>query len=233
MSAVEQLTKELHDQPAVPLKPNQIKDYEEEMDRATKVAQAPPYVTGIDRGAAENRRRQIDSTLRNQAPRQIDEPMRRDKVAKLADRVLREEIVPALQSQVVMRRNPAGAVGAFLTGENSKPVKTAIGQWRRAMRALDPQNEDPDYTNVERYRPTGMIPGAATYMADAQIPGVFAMTPTAKENWPLGEPKVETPVAQAKKRELSDEQRQEMGRRLAEGRAKKAAAKAAAAEVQG
>jgi len=130
-----------------------------------------------------------------------------------------------------MRRNPAGAVDAFRRGEGSKATKHKIGTWKRAMRAIDPYNTDRDYTNIERFRAEGSnADGTSTFMGDAQIPGKFAMTPAAKANWPLGEPTVTTPLAQAreaesgkKRKPLSPEARAAAVARLAAGRAKKAA----------
>jgi hypothetical protein len=126
-------------------------------------------------------------------------------------------------TQEEMRRNPAGAVDAFLKGEGSRAGKDAILTWRRAQRAVDPSNEDEDYTNIERFRPVTRAAGPSTFMAEAQIPGNFAMSAQAKHNWPLGEPTVETPLKTAKKREskMTPEQRAEFGRRMAEARAAK------------
>jgi hypothetical protein len=99
-------------------------------------------------------------------------------------------------------------VDSFLKRENSPAIKKAILTWKRAMRALDPTNTDQDYTNIEKFRPEGVNPdGTSTFMADAQIPGVFAMSPAAKANWPLGAPTVDTALGQVKKRELSEKQK--------------------------
>jgi hypothetical protein len=73
---------------------------------------------------------------------------------------------------------------------------------KRAIRALDPENPDPDLTNMERFRPEGgRADGTTTFMPGATIPGFLAMTPAAKANWPLGEPTVETPLKAARARE--------------------------------
>jgi hypothetical protein len=99
-----------------------------------------------------------------------------------------------------MYRNPSRAVGHYMRHENSPRVKDAILTWKRAVRSLAPDDPDPDLTNVESFRPDGSrSDGTATFMGDAMIPGFLAMTPQAKQNWPLGEPTVDTAVAQARR----------------------------------
>lgn len=230
-SSVSELKSLLHDQPINPLRPNQVQDYQEEADRNHKIAQAPPWQGG-DRGVAVRRHDQLQRMIREQAPHMIEEPLQRDRVAKLTSEVLTNVIQPALLTRAQMRRNPAGAVDAFIKREQSKPVKDAILTWKRAMRALDPENSDQDYTNIERFRAEGINPdGTSTFMVDAQIPGVFAMTPAAKQKWPLGEPHVKTPLAQAKKRELSEAQLAGLKKAQDARKAAVAARKAAATEV--
>lgn len=225
--AVEALKAELHDQPHNPLRPNQVQEYEEERQRLQTIVRAPSWQTGADRGAATKRYRQIEKLLREQAPKPL-EGARRDKVAKLANEVLEGVIRPAMLPRAQMRRNPAGAVDQYLRRENSKTVKGATLAWKRAMRAIESENMDQDFTNVERFRPEGGNPdGTSTFMADAQLPGRFAQTPLAKENWPLGDPTAETAVGQVKKRELSEAQKanlEKMRERAAEARAAKKAA---------
>lgn len=235
MSKVKELETLLSDQPQNPLRAHQIEAFQEEKARQESIVRAPAWQAGADRGAATKRFRQIDKYLREQAPKEMDAP-RRDRVAKLADEVL-AEIKDVMLPRNVMRRNPAGAVDAFRRGEGSQANKHRIAQWKRAMRAIDPQNTDRDYTNLERFRPEGISPdGTASFMGDAQIPGKFAMTPRAKENWPLGEPTVTNPLAQAreaevveatkpKRKPLSPEARRASIERLAAARAKKAALK--------
>ncbi len=127
-------------------------------------------------------------------------------MARLASEVLETVIRPALLTQEEMRRNPAGAVGRFLSTENSRPVQEAIQDWKRAQLAVEQGNPDPALANVERFRPSM---GAGTFMANAQIPGHFAMTPQAKANWPADMPAegtVDTPLKQVRKRERSEAQ---------------------------
>ncbi len=223
---VQQLAQALKDQPANPLRNHQVEEYTRERDRLQAIVGAPAYVPG-SRGVAAKQARELDALME----RQVAKPLsgdRKDQVAKLADEVMDKVIKPALLPREEMRRNPAGAVGKFMRQENSKPVKQAIQQWKRAQLALEPGNEDPDLANVERFRPelihaTG---GVGTFMPGAQIPGNFAMTPLAKENWPLGEPQVDTPLKQAQKREMSEAQKAALAKARASAAAKRAAAQA-------
>ena len=218
----QQLNDLLKDQPLNPLRSHQIESYREEHDRLQSIVKAPAWQTGADRGAAQKRFKQIDKLLQDGAPKALDH-YRKDKVAVLAKEAL-EEIKSAMLPQSTMRRNPAGSVDHYRRNEGSKQVKDKILTWKRAMRALDPENMDQDYTNLERYRPTGAPDdGTATFMAGAQIPGKFAQTPLAKEHWPLGEPTVETPLKTAQRKQMTDEQKNAARERLAHAREVKAA----------
>jgi hypothetical protein len=190
----------LTDQPENPLRPNQLADWQEEQARVEAMAQAPQYVTGQNRGAALRRSREISKLLAAQAPKKITDG-RVNRVKALADTVLETIIRPGLLPRAVMRRNPAGAVGHFRRTEGHPVFKRAVLTWKRALRALDPENPDPDHSNYERVRPEGAHPdGVATYMADAQIPGQFAMTPQAKANYPFPDPPTSA-LAQVQSRE--------------------------------
>ena len=200
--AVAELETLLTDQPKVPLRPNQVMEYEDELRRQQQMVQAPAYVTGHSRGGAQQRVRQIQRALDEGAPKPIPDPGRANRVKRLADAIVSEVIAPALLTRAQMRRNPATAVDHYRRTEATKPWKHAVFQWRRAMRALDPTNDGIDFTNYEQFRQEGEGPGgAATFMVGAQIPGHLAMTPQAKANWPLGEPTADTALKQVKRAE--------------------------------
>jgi hypothetical protein len=204
--AVKKLEQALSDQPANPLRNHQVQEFQGEAQRLQAFVNSPSYVSG-DRGAATERYRAVQKTLNDQAAKPVT-GAKRDEVSKLAAEVLEQDIRPSLIPQEVMRRNPAGAVGEFMRRENSRTTQHAIQQWKRAQLAIEPDNEDPDLANVERFRPQVHVPGqSATFMANSQIPGHFAQSPAAKENWPLGDPLVETPLKQAQKREMSEAQK--------------------------
>jgi len=205
--AVQQLQQALKHQPENPLRNHQVQEYQSEAARLREVVNAPAYVTGVDRGAAAKRAKEVNKLIDTQAAKPLSGDAK-DKVAALANEVLNDVIRPALLPREVMRRNPAGAVGEFLKRENSPYVQHAIQQWKRARLAVEAGNPDPDLANVEVYRPETIhaTGGAATFMPGAQIPGNFAMTPQAKANWPLGDPTADTALKQAQKRDRTPAQ---------------------------
>lgn len=226
--AVKQLEHALKDQPANPLRNAQALEYTQEIDRLEGVSQNPAWVTGANRGKAA----QQAKALRKMVDHQIVKPVhgeKKDMIAKLADEVMENVIRPALVPREDMRRNPAGAVGRFMRQENAKPIKQAVQQWKRAQLALEPGNEDPDLANVERFRPERIhdTGGVATFMPGAQIPGNFAFSRQAKENWPTGMPEqgtVNSPLAQAQKKERTPAQIEALARAQAAAKAKRDAA---------
>ena len=233
IEVVEKLKAELLDQPHNPLRHNQIRAYEAERSRLQTMRDAPPWVSGGARADAAKSLRRVEKTLADQAPKRIDEPDRRDRVAKLTEEVIKDVVQPAMLTHAEMRRNPAGAVDAFMRRENHPVVKDAILAVKRAMRGLNPDHDGIDYTNMERFRRSGINPdGVATYMADAQLPGNFAFGPLAKENWPFGDPQVDTALKQVQRRELTGEAREAAQARAAKARQaladKRAALKATA-----
>ena len=223
--SVKQLEHALSNQPANPLRNHQVEEYQSEAKRLRDITTAPAYVTGVDRGAASKRSREVEKAIAQQAAKPLT-GAERDKVAKLATEVLERDIRPALLPREEMRRNPAGAVGRFLKEENSPQVQHAIQQWKRAQLAIESGNPDPDLANIERFRPEKIhdTGGVSTFAAGAQIPGNFAMTPKAKENWPLGEPQVDTPLKQAVKRERTEAQIAALAKAQQARAAKRAAA---------
>ena len=104
--------------------------------------------------------------------------------------VLESHILEGMPTREEMRRNPPGAVDRH---RNWNRKKAAVLEWKNNQVQLNPDSDDVDLCNIERLRPSEMNQtGASTYMASAQIPGNFAMTPAAKDNWPLGAPQVTT-----------------------------------------
>ena len=200
--AVGQLKALLHDQPHNPMRPNVKEYHKEELKRLEDIMRAPSFIMA-DRGFASKKRNEIMKLLDAQSPKKIEEPARLDAVTKLATEVLEKTIKPAMLTHEEMRRNPVGSVDGFLRRENAPVIKDAILAWKRAMWALEPDNPDIDYTNMEKHRRSATPEGAATFMANAQIPGNFAMTPTAKDNWPLGEPTADTVLKQVQRTEAS------------------------------
>ena len=222
--SVKQLESALSAQPLNPLRNHQVEEYQSEAKRLRDITTAPAYVTGVDRGAAAKRSREVEKAIALQAAKPLT-GVERDKVAKLAAEVLERDIRPALLPREEMRRNPAGAVGRFLKEENSPQVQHAIQQWKRAQLAIESGNPDPDLANIERFRPEKIhdTGGVSTFSAGAQIPGNFAMTPLAKENWPLGEPTATTAIGEVKKREMTEAQKAGLAKAQAARAAKRLA----------
>lgn len=200
--ATQKLEELLKDQPSNPLRPHQARAYREESRRLREIVNAPQYVSGVDRGAAAKKARETEEVMTRQLPKPLIGETQ-DQVAKLAQEVMDGDIRPAMLTKEEMWRNPAGAVGHYLKKERHPITKAAIHLWKRAMLTLEPQSDDPDQANIERFRPEKMLTGTSTFMADAQIPGKFAMTPQAKEHWPLGEPTADTALKQVQEAEVA------------------------------
>lgn len=202
---VEELKALTTDQPQNPLRPNQIKAFQEEMDRQTAMATAPAWVEGHSRGRARERARELGRLLDAQAPKPITGP-RNDAVRHKVQEVLEKVIQPGMPTRAEMRRNPPGVVGRILRTEFNPVFKDAVLTVKRAMHGVDLDGEaasDPDYTNMERFRREGTGDGTASFMADGQIPGVFAWSPQAKANWPLPDPPTSA-IAQVQQREARE-----------------------------
>ena len=226
---VAELKSLLTDQPAMPLRPDQVDEYQDEHRRLTGMAQGRdmdgnPNQTWLpaNRGLASRTASRVKKILDEQAPKKITDPKRRDRVAALVQELEQTVIAPALLPVDVMRRNPAGAVGQVLKREMSREFKDLALTVRRGIAALDPDDRDPDARGYERLRRESATEGAASFMAGAQIPGNFGMTPQAKANWPLGEPTADTAIKQASRAEKSRAS-------LAKARAARAAKKAGTA----
>ena len=148
------------------------------------------------------RRNHLEDDLRDNAPPEIESGTR-DALYKY-QKDLEEKIAEGMPTQEVMRRNPVGAVDMHTAWERGN--KQRIKTWKNVCRLIEPDNDQKDYTNVERLRKSGLTPDmAASYMMTGQIPGNFAMTSLAKANWPLGEPKVDTPLKTAERIEVADD----------------------------
>lgn len=205
MSVLAQLKAELTDQPRNPLRPHQVQEHRDELARVQAVAggldvdgQQRPWMPG-DRGAAYRRAQQIKKVLHEQAPKPASGEQK-DRIAALTKEVIDTVIAPSMLTEAEMRRNPAGAVGQFTRREGSKPIKDAILTARQGLLAVEPENDDPDYLNMDRFRSSGLVPNAPTFMADAQMPGYVSYSHIPQEQWPFSMPQ-NTAIAQVKLRE--------------------------------
>lgn len=200
-----------------------------ELEQLKRLTDQPTYVqgaiTGEGRAALGKRKRQIEKDLQAGSPPELTGAAK-DALAQ-REAQLEADIRVGMLTTEEMRRNPATAVDRHRKWDRAN--KDKILEWKNIRRALNPDSDEKDLANIERLRPT-MLPmgmnATSTFMADAQIPGKFAMTPTAKQNWPLGEPKVNTPLKQAAKREASEATKAARAAGLARAREVKAAKKA-------
>jgi hypothetical protein len=119
-----------------------------------------------------------------------------------AERELAEQIKEGMLPMEVMRRNPPGAVQHHIKWEREK--KDTILAWKNLRRLNNPDDDSEDLANIELLRPSMAPTGVPSFMVGAQIPGLFAMSPQAKENWPENMPEygtVDSPMKQAEARE--------------------------------
>jgi len=159
-------------------------------------------MTGDVMKTLTKRRNHLEDDLKDNAPPEI-ESATRDVLYKY-QKDLEEKIAEGMPTQEVMRRNPVGAVDMHTAWERGN--KQRIRTWKNVCRLIEPDNDQKDYTNVERLRKSGLTQDmAASYMMTGQLPGNFAMTSLAKANWPLGEPKVDTPLKVAERTEVADD----------------------------
>ena len=143
-------------------------------------------------------RSDLEENVAPEVPRQAVD----DLVA--AERALAEEISEGMLPHEVMRRNPPGSVSHHIKWREKLGDK--IFAWKNLRRMLNPDDTSEDVANVEMLRKSSArLDGAPTFVADAQIPGVFAMTPQAKANWPEGMAEygtLKSALKQAEEREL-------------------------------
>ena len=148
---------------------------------------------------------------------------------------------PGFLTWVEMRRNGVGAVDKNI--RHQKKIIDGMtnkdrGLFIKNLRILlNPDSEDQDLCNLEDLRDSGeRIDGAATYDPNAQIAGVFAMTPAAKANFDEtfpDSPTIHTPLKHAEELERMENEIAELKAKLAKSdEAKKIKREAIAANKQ-
>jgi hypothetical protein len=179
---------------------------EEERDRI----KAQLSYTGPGAGSADQKANaakwmhHLDEDLEDNSP----PPLTKDQqdAAYKREQELTAFIKEGMLTQEEMRRNPVSAVDRHMKWEAAK--KSAILEWKNLRILLNAEAREQDLANVETLRPSqaatsGML-ASSSFMPDAQIPGLFGMTPLAKQNWPEAMPEygtVNSPLAQAAARE--------------------------------
>lgn len=153
--------------------------------------QAMPHAKGEDIGILQRRKKQTEKQLWSQSP----EPLtgaEKDKL-KALERRLRDRITENMPTEEVMRKNPVGAVDWHTRW--SKATKPLVRMWKNARIQLNPDSEDRDLANIERYRPSGQMD---RMRSDAQIPGMMTYGTIDDEQWPFPKPE-NTALDQAKR----------------------------------
>ena len=177
-------------------------------------------LTSERRGELRDRQRDIQKQLARYAPRDDLSGETKDALHKL-EVELADKIKEGMLSAEEMRRNRGDSVDRHMAWEKAK--KPTILMWKNIRRMLHAGSDAPNVSNIETLRPSMIYPhsGAATFMADAKIPGNFAMTSAAKANFDEtfpDSPTVDTAMKQVERRE--NEALEELQRRFAELEAK-------------
>lgn len=200
------------------LKSEQILDLKEEQTQIdAALAPTNPFRNKISKPQLMHQRRKaIDKQLEDFAPAPL-EGSEKDKLANL-EKELRAAWINNMPTEEEMRKNPAGMVDRHRKWE--KLNKKIIGQWKNVRRQLEPDSDDPDLANIERYRPHGVMD---RLVAGAQISGAMNYRTIPQENWDTafeGKKPENTALEQAKRvrREMSEEDKDRARRNLARAR---------------
>ncbi len=200
------------------LKAEQIQDLHEEKDQIdAALAPTNPFRSKISKPQLMHQRRKaIDRQLEDYAPEKLD-GMEKDKLANL-EKELRAAWTTNMPTEEEMRKNPPGMVDRHRKWE--KLNKKIIGQWKNVRRQLEPDSDDKDLANIERYRPSGVMD---RLVAGAQISGAMNYRNIPQENWDTafeGKKPENTALEQAKRvrREMSEEAKDRARANLARAR---------------
>ena len=167
-----------------------------------------PHAKPEERGMLMQRRDKAKRSLDTQSP----EPLtgaEKDKLYKLEKR-LKDKILNNMPTDEVMRKNPAGAVDWHQRWE--KANKKLVRIWKNVRIQLNPDSQDRDLANIDRYRPSGQTDRMRT---DAQIPGLISYGNVDEEQWPFEQP-TNTALAQAQKHYDETTAEEDVNRALAD-----------------
>lgn len=160
------------------LRPSQRMALKEDLQLAEEKLTNPEMAPYLQHKAeAQRQHRKLRKVLEESGPEPFKTPQDKDQAAIRA-RELRDDILIGMPTQEEMRRNPPGAVSKHMRWEKGNKAK--ILEWKQLVQRLDPDSDDRDLANLERYRPERPF----AYTSEAQIAGHHAMSPTAKANWP-------------------------------------------------
>ena len=236
------------------LRPQERVRLEEEQKRLHETLSAPPHIAGqiSDRPAMYRAYQNLSRKLETQSPKPYG-PQEKDKAIRRAA-ALEARFTAGMPTAAEMRRGPPGAVDKHMAWErrNKKAILEWKNIQQRLHVGGDAGDSYSavDISNVERFRPTGggitelsmdnaAIPGTQYHipprleirnvMSDEDRARVAAENEEMREHFPSRSEPVARPVAKKRKRgrpkrNLTPEQRAEIGRRLHEAKAAKAAA---------
>lgn len=248
-------------------RPAQLAQNQGDLKRLERVSSDPFLMRGVtDKGGLHKQIRALKASLAEYTPTPFA-ASNRDDMAKRAEQ-LKNEFTAGMPTAAEMRKSPPGSVGKHMAWEQRNKAK--ILEWKYISRRLEPENEDPDLTNIEKFRKHGgvdelsmdnaFIPGKTIILPaatpepgavanDTELEVLRALDPELAEGFAVltGEQRVQVldlvrqhmanvvskkpEKAKRAKRVLTPEQRAELGRRLAEGRAKKQAEREAAQQA--
>ena len=213
------------------LRPDQVKELKEEKQRVEENLSDPFLRHKIRKpGDLVRRRDAITKTIAEQTAEKLNTEEHNTLFA--LEKELRAKWSEGMLSDETMRKNPPGAVDQHRRWETVN--KATIRKWKNVVRQLEPDNDDTDLANIERYRPKGE---ANRLRTDAQISGHMSYGNVPQENWDdIFPTKPNSALAQVveghkKRRNLTPEQRDAARTRLAAARAKKAEKDAAAKAI--
>jgi len=149
----------------------------DEIRKIQDVLDDPIAKKGItDIGRVTRRLAGLKRDLKTQSPPPLT-ANQRDKVDRL-NRLCLAQFREGMPTDEQMRRKPPGAVDHHRKWDEQN--KRAVLFWKTTQLLKHPDSQDVDLCNVERFRPS---PGTRNLNVDAQIPGVFALSPEAKDKY--------------------------------------------------
>lgn len=201
------------------LKQPQIQELQEEKEQiSATLSPSNPFRNKISKpNLLQARSRSIDKQLEDFAP----EPLPgddKDRLAKL-EVELRDAWTTGMPTEEQMRKNPAGMVDQHRKWE--KANKGIIMKWKNIRRQLEPDSDDPDLANIERFRPDGVMD---RLVSNAQIGGAMNYRNIPQEKWDLafeGKKPENTALEQVKSRKMTGEAKEAARARMAACREKR------------
>ena len=156
------------------LRPNRVEELQEDLIRQ-RAAMNNPYLK--EKGLVTKEIRKTEHLLNTYAPEPL-EAKEKDLLRKQEQQLASEIQEGMLTRQEMIRgRNGMSAAHAHLKWETANKKK--ILKWKNIRCQLN-EDGDPNFANIEQLRKEGSF----VYDANALMPGVHAMSPQAKENFP-------------------------------------------------